>query len=145
MPIRHVDWNAVFVRVVGEVESHYGLKLFIDATTIREVGERAGLSLESLNMDSVPNVAKVAGHVAFWIRKLKPVSFAPDSPNHLTVVNELVSLLVGVAICRTYFDDRSKGSFDIPPRILFDWVGSMRFNSHSPQSTAISFELMASL
>lgn len=144
MPIYNVDWNKVFEVAVDQVEPILGVTLMVDEVIIREVEEHAKQSLQNLKMNSVPNVAKVAGHIAFWIRKLKPISHAPETAAHFMPINELIGLHVGMAICQKWFDDHSRPEgFHVSGRVYKDWIKSLRFNSHSPQSTAISFEILA--
>jgi hypothetical protein len=90
-----------------------------------------------------PNAAKIAGVTAFWIRKLKPLRIEPNSPNSFLLINEFISLKVGIAICEQYFDDCRKDKINLNPRILRDWIFSFRYNSHSPHSSLISFEMLA--
>lgn len=126
------------------VERVCDLKLEIDADILKEISEQADGTLDQLNMNTMPNVAKVAGHVTFWIRKLKPVTHAKNSKNKLLTINEVIGILVGVGICQTYFDDKSKTGFSFPNRIMKDWAMSLRSHSHSPHSCAIAFEFLAS-
>lgn len=105
---------------------------------------KANDTLSALNMSTMPNVAKVAGHVVFWIRKLKPVSHSAGSVNKLLTINEVIGILVGVSICQHYFDDHSKAQIRFSDRIMKDWASSLRNHSHSPHSCAISFEFLAS-
>jgi len=125
-------------------ERVYGLSLTIDRDVLREISEQAEGTLFQLNMSTLPNVAKVAGHVAFWIRKLKPIAHAPDSTHKMLTINEIVGILVGVGICQKYFDDQTRKGFRLPKRIMLDWVMSLRTHSHSPHSCAITFEFLAS-
>ena len=57
-------------------------------------------------------------------------------------VNEEAALWLGLAICDQYFDDARAEAFKIAPRVLKDWVASLRYNSHSPHALAISYELL---
>ena len=143
MPINNINWITIFEELTNKLEVRYDLDLMVDVVVLEEVGAMAKSTLDSLNMDSTPNVAKTAGHVSFWIRKLKPISHAEKSNSHFTAINELAGLLVGLAICTRYFDDTVKENITMNNRILFDWVNSMRLNSHSPSSTSISFEMLA--
>ncbi len=71
---RHFDWQAVLSDAATLCERAYGVSLTIDRDILREISEQAEGTLLQLNMSTLPNMAKVAGHVAFWIRKLKPIA-----------------------------------------------------------------------
>lgn len=145
MPIKQVQWEKVLLHSADWAEARYDLKLVCDQAIVAEVDRMAVKSLDSLNMASMPNLAKVAGYVSFWIRKLKPVFHAEDTPNHYLAINELLGLMVGLALCRRYMDDFTDQTFCLPSRRIFmDWVNSLRFHSHSPHSSTLSFELLVS-
>jgi hypothetical protein len=141
---QQINWDLVLGDVADLCEREYDVKLEIDRDVVREIGVQTEITLEALKMDTMPNVAKVAGHVAFWIRKLKPIIHASDSPHKLLTINEVVGILVGVGICRHYFDDHSRVPFNISKRVMQDWALSLRKHSHSPHSCAIAFEFLAS-
>lgn len=141
---KHINWVGVMNEAAALCEHTYGVALEIDLDVIREISLKANETLSALNMNTLPNVAKVAGHVAFWIRKLKPISHARNSTNKLLTINEVTGILVGVGICNRYFDDRSRKHFRLPDRIMKDWASSLRNHSHSPHSCAIAFEFLAS-
>ena len=143
MSYEHIHWKNVLFEIAGELEPRFMLKLNIDSDVVEEMEHHLRRTLSHLSLGTRPNVAKIAGHVSFWIRKLKPISFSEDSPNKLLVINELVAVLVGGGICARYFDDTSKSSFVLSKRLLYDWSSSLRFNSHSPHSCAITFEMLA--
>jgi len=124
------------------MEKVYNLKIGIEHAIITEIQVRLQESLDRID-GSTPNAAKNAGLVAFWIRKLKPLSIHPDSEFSFLPLNEYIALLVGLAICAKYFDDSKKETFQLNPRILRDWIFSFRYNSHSPHSSLISFEMLA--
>lgn len=119
--------------------------LTLDRDIVREIAERARETVGSYNKDS-PNVPKIAGHIAFWIRKLKPVAFEPDAREKFLAVNELASLYVALAFCDQYHQKRSRDYKSVvsrlPPRVIVDWATTMRFHSHSPHSTAMIFEIL---
>lgn len=142
---KHFNWDSVLIEAASMCERAYEIKLEIDRDVIREINMKANDTLEALNMSTLPNVAKVAGHVAFWIRKLKPVSHSLNNDNKLLTINEVIGILVGVGICRFYFADHSREHFVLSHRIVMDWATSLRNHSHSPHSCAISFEFLASV
>ena len=119
MPINNINWITIFEELTNKLEVRYDLDLMVDVVVLEEVGAMAKSTLDSLNMDSTPNVAKTAGHVSFWIRKLKPISHAEKSNSHFTAINELAGLLVGLAICTRYFDDTVRENVTMNNRILF--------------------------
>ena len=141
---KHFNWQEVLSDAATLCERVYQVRLTIDRDILREISEQAEGTLLQLNMSTLPNVAKVAGHVAFWIRKLKPVAHSPDSTHKMLTINEIVGILVGVGICQKYFDDKTRNVFRLPSRIMLDWAMSLRTRSHSPHSCAITFEFLAS-
>jgi hypothetical protein len=138
-----VDWIAVLNSAAALCERVYAIQLDIDRDIVREITLRANDTLDALNMSSMPNVAKIAGHVAFWIRKLKPITHSQDSQNKLLTINEVIGILVGIGICQRYFDSQVRRPFKLPHRVMKDWAVSLRNHSHSPHSCAIAFEFLA--
>jgi hypothetical protein len=115
----------------------------IDDDIVEELEAQAIETLKSFKKSS-PNLAKTAGSIAFWIRKLKPISHAETSPNKYLAINELAGLHVGVAICSLFYDDSTRTDFHkLSPRVVHDWAYSLRRHSHSPQSTVVAFELIS--
>ncbi|MFA7242375.1 MAG: hypothetical protein WC091_19860, partial [Sulfuricellaceae bacterium] len=94
-----VDWYAILQREAGILEGILGLKLIIDRVAVDELEEMAKKTLASFNQDK-PSAAKTAGNVVFWIKKLKPVSRAPDSPNDYRLVNELLAIILETSVER---------------------------------------------
>lgn len=140
--IGNIDWRPILIKAAERIEQAQNIKLVVDEAVVLEVGRLIADNLENIGLFQ-PNVAKIAGQVAFWIRKLKPLYVAPDSPNHFLLANERAALAVGVAICNLYKDDNSKSErLALPPRIFLDWVKSFRYHSHSPHSSMTSFELL---
>ncbi|MBF0426743.1 MAG: hypothetical protein HQL66_13090 [Magnetococcales bacterium] len=133
-----MSWRDLFGEVAGDFERKCKLALMIDDDVINELIKRVQGTLSGYNLDR-PSPAKIAGHLSFWIRKLKPISFDPRCDRKYLAVNEMVGILLGLAICRRF----GKGNFALPPaRVRSDWVRSLRFHSHSPHSTALMFEMM---
>jgi hypothetical protein len=139
--IENVDWLAVLVRITEKAERKFGVLLIIEQEVVLEIETVVLKSLKSIDIER-PNVAKVAGVVAFWIRKLKPIIHKDTSLAKHNAINEYISLLVGLSICYEYHDDFSKPVFKLRKRILRDWVQSFRYHSHSPHSSLIAFELL---
>lgn len=140
--MKNVEWNKVLLNIVEWAEENYQLTLFIDAEVVEEISIRVRKSAADLNI-AKPNVAKIAGLVTFWIRKLKPIWHHPESNKKILTINEKIAFLVGLSICRKYSDDTSRiAPYPYNDRIFSDWIASLRYNSHSPHSSMISFELI---
>ena len=145
--ISEIDWERFLFAVLDMVEHQLGCPdtLLLDRDIVREIAERAKETVGSYNKDR-PNIPKIAGHIAFWIRKLKPVSFSPDTTEKFLAANELVSLYVALAFCDQYHRRRSEHHraiiYRLSPRVILDWATTMRFHSHSPHSTAMIFEIL---
>lgn len=142
--IANVEWTTILHHVVAYFEEKFDLSLVIDQDIVREIEAEAAQTIETFKKNRA-NVAKIAGSVAFWIRKLKPISHDETSQQKYLAINELVGLYVGIGVCSHYFDDTVRADFSrIDDRVIQDWAYSMRRNSHSPQSTVIAFEIIAS-
>jgi len=138
----NIRWEDILFELAVKMERDFCLVIGIEYDIIEEIKGRFQESFDRLD-GVAPNAAKCAGLVAFWIRKLKPLSIHPTSEFSFLPLNEYVALLVGLAICARYFDNSDKASIRLNPRILRDWIFSFRYNSHSPHSSLISFELLA--
>lgn len=140
--IGNIDWRPILFKAAERIEQAQNVKLIVDEAIVLEAGRLIQDHLNSIGLFQ-PNVAKIAGQVAFWIRKLKPLSIASDSPNYFLLANERAALAVGLAICNLYKDDCGKpGRIALPARVFSDWVKSFRYHSHSPHSSMTSFELL---
>lgn len=142
--VNNVDWETVLTNIAVDVSIEFCLDILVENYILQEVEDRISSSLAVMNIER-PNVAKIAGVVAFWVRKLKPFCYAPDQAarsNKLSPLNELIGVQAGLAICRLYKDDFSCEEFHLPKRLLTDWLHSLRFHSHSPHSALFSFELL---
>ena len=120
LKIGNIDWFAILRKEAATIEEQTRVKIDISKPICQEVGRLIGDNLTAIGLQQ-PNVAKIAGQVAFWVRKLKPLSLSRDTPNFLLTLNELAGLRIG---------------------IFRDWVNSFRYHSHSPHSSMISFELL---
>jgi hypothetical protein len=141
-----VDWKSICLKIMDWVERSFQLELSLNDAIFREVRLSTTYSLNQFRLPK-PNIAKRAGVFAFWFRKLKPISYAENSPNYFSAINEMIALMAGLAICQTYKDDLINPDFavaNIPRRLLFDWIYSLRRNSYSPHSLTMAFELVAS-
>lgn len=138
----NIQWQPLLEYIANKISTNYGVDLILDEAVVLEASRRIEENLNSLGFQR-PNVAKVAGQVAFWIRKLKPLSISPDSKNHFCFANERAALALGLAICERYKDDLSTDrQLRLHPRIFMDWVVGFRYHSHSPHSSMTSFELL---
>ena len=137
----NIDWQRLLGAVCADIEQRFQLELEVDTDELAELDRFAAKSLQSYDLDN-PNAAKVAGHVCFWFRRVKPIRHAATSQNKYLSANEEAALWLGLAICDQYCDDRRAETFKIEPRILKDWVASLRYNSHSPHALAIAFEIL---
>lgn len=136
--ISDIVWRVIFDEMTRYFEKRFDIILDIGGEILDEIETMMSQSLMICRLDD-PNVAKVSGHIAFWIRKLKPINHARGSINKYLTINELVGLFVGLALCARF----SESPVVKPtPRILHDWEVSLRYNSHSPQSTAMIFEII---
>ncbi len=141
-----IDWEAITREVLNMAEAHFGFIGVLDPYILAEVIEFTRQGLRHNYRGSKPNVAKIAGMFSFWFRKFKPISFAKESQNRYLAINEFVALQVGLGVCQRYKDDLSNPDFsvrDVSRRLRKDWVHSLRIHSHSPNSTIMSFELLA--
>ena len=136
-----INWTAILKDMCDFAEDRFDIQLMVDKDIIKEIEIMVEDTLISFNLDN-PNVAKVASVLAFWIRKLKSIFHQADSVNKFLAINEFVGLIVGLSICKNYFDNSFKEESKIPSRVFTDWVNSFRKNSHSPHSSVISFELL---
>jgi hypothetical protein len=142
----NVDWKKLLIEVASAASAGMNVSICVESFILDEINDRIDDSLAGLRIDR-PNVAKIAGIVAFWVRKLKPFFYDPAETatgGKLTTLNELVAVQVGLAICQTYKDDLSRESFHLSERLLLDWLHSLRFHSHSPLSSLFAFELLTS-
>ncbi len=135
-----------FIFLIEKVEQSYSLSLVIDALVLDEINKQLEKTINRYNM-SEPNEAKLSSSVAFWIRKLKPIHHAKDSNGHYEFINELCGLLFSMMI---YANDNRKNEINVSAlinlakedRIFKDLIKSYRYNSHSPHSSTIIFELL---
>ncbi|MDR1684966.1 MAG: hypothetical protein LBR82_00735 [Desulfovibrio sp.] len=140
----NVDWKKLLIEVAGSVSDGMNISICVENFILDEISERIEASLTNLHIER-PNVAKIAGIVAFWVRKLKPFFYDPvetATGGKLTTLNEMIAVQSGLTICKTYKDDWSKENFHLSDRLLFDWLHSLRFHSHSPHSSLFAFELL---
>jgi hypothetical protein len=141
----NVNWRNVLTRTAGNISTRLDLDIVVENFILEEIEERVQISLNHMDIPS-PNVAKVAGTIVFWVRKLKPFSYAQKETakrKTLHALNELIAVQAGIATCEAYKDDYSKEGIRIEERLLIDWLHNLRFHSHSPHSSLFAFELLA--
>ena len=142
--ISNIDWRDVLSNIAVDISAEFDLNIMVEEFILKEIDDCINDSLDSMNMKN-PNVAKIAGVVAFWVRKLKPFSYTQDEGakgNKFHALNELIGIQAGLAICNFYKDDYSRTEFHLSNRLLQDWLHSLRFHSHSPHSSLFAFELL---
>jgi len=162
------DGNEAFFvfleRARHDAEQQVSCSILHDRQISQEALIHAGRGFGSIPGIDNPNHFKIAGHLAFWIRKLKPFrifrisTFAahlekrglshqfpksvleqenPDHPNAL-FVNEMIAVNVAFGfICATGTLLRPK------PELVQDLIVSLRYNSFSPHAVRIILEGMA--
>jgi hypothetical protein len=147
MTLSKLDWVKILNHVTTKLEQLFKIQLYIEANIVTDIrNQLANLQLPS-SSDLKAKIAKVAGHITFWIRKLKPVNFLPAAhanQNNFLTVNELAAILVGAGVIEHYKKIYPKNnlSFTLPGPILSDWAYSYRYNVHSPDSCALAFEML---
>lgn len=86
-----------------------------------------------------PSVFKIAGVICFWLRKLKPF-FVLEKPEEHRFLNETVAFQVGYSLVFRYSQQNRLHTPKITANFLHDITTSLRYNAHSPNSTAFLFE-----
>lgn len=142
MPDRSpVCWPEIIKKAAGQMEKKYKIKLTIDENIIFEINRMLEYNISALGYQ--PNVAKFAGLLAFWIRKLKPVSLSADSPNYYLASNEELALLIALALTRLYKDESGvQKKIIVQPGTLMGLARDLRYHSHTPHSLMVTFELL---
>lgn len=135
-----VDWYGILMHEAEIIEDTLQLKLVVNQPVVDELEEMAMKTLATFNQTK-PSAAKIAGNVVFWIKKLKPVHTAQNSPNEFLLVNELLAVMVGIGICNlpTILPPTS---VTMSEPTMNDLIASLRYHSHSPNSLAMFFEAL---
>jgi hypothetical protein len=145
MAMYNVKWDEILTTIAADISIEFELDIIVESYILKEIQMRVDATLANLHMEK-PNVAKIAGVVAFWVRKLKPFCYAYSEiakSGKLSTLNELIAIQAGLAICRQCYDDYSAEEFQpLSKRLLNDWLHSLRFHSHSPHSSMFAFELL---
>jgi len=162
------DIETLFSPVVDEFEKTFGWRILADGKALEECVIRAEETLGQINGVDDPNRYKIAGHYAFWIRKLKPfqlyneeemtamfnglgksgkdiAAFLPKFPipkgARTRFVNELIAVFFACGLVRNYSLVGTQLKLSAP--LLNDWVVGLRYHSYSPSSLAILLEGLA--
>jgi hypothetical protein len=85
----HFDWVKSLVEAAADrfCREHGGAKVFMDGALVHEVAARVSVTLREYNMSGqkvggmatsfeLPNYFKEAGHVAYWLVRMKPLRMA---------------------------------------------------------------------
>ncbi len=137
------DMRKFIEHSVNHYKQYYSMSLEINEVLLDEIEFRTLKSLNEFEKnDGEPNGAKIAGILVFWIRKLKPIFILKESKNKHHLINEIAALMTGLAICNIYHIRKLKDKISISDRVFDDWIHSLHIHSHSPNSTAIAFELL---
>ena len=88
--IWNIDWLEILLKEAKTLEKEFLISVDIDERTVLEVERVISDHLLAISLEH-PNVAKIAGQVAFWIRKLKPLQLSNNSPNSLLTINEIAA------------------------------------------------------
>lgn len=150
---------------VDRFEKLYGWTILVDSKVLEECGDKALETLGKLSGIPKPNALKMAGHLAFWIRKLKPfslynrdeqidllaslgvaspASLLPPGPSptgfSALMVNELIAISVACGFVETYHSPKVSLTASAP--FINDLAVGLRYHSYSPSSLAILLEAM---
>lgn len=150
---------------IAQFESLFGWTVLIDAKVLEECGKKTVETLGKLNGVPTPNALKTAGHLAFWIRKLKPFSLynrqeqlkllkglgvknpesvlpSGSSPSGFAAmtINELIAISVACGVVEQFH--LPKVSLSPSASLVNDLAVGLRYHSYSPSSLAILFEAM---
>jgi len=150
------------MELVPRLEVSWGCIINVDLEVLQEAAGRAMLTIEHVGMEQ-PNEIKQAGHYAFWIRKLKPLTVvdlnqlkeAVDElaeqallkgkieavqgtvpPSRRRFVNEMFALLSAIGIAKA-----GNYNIEMTSTKLHDLAVNLRYHSFSP--SALSSMLMA--
>ncbi|MDI9407887.1 MAG: hypothetical protein QM523_01410 [Candidatus Pacebacteria bacterium] len=126
----------------------------IDADLVNEISDCLYRTLAGY--DDL-NPAKTAGHVCFWVRRLKPLHQESTSAKRMKALNEFIAIDLALLICiqriliynKTDLTSTKGIQFAkttveqiLPYPIRKDLAISMRHYSHSPHGLAMIFEIL---
>ena len=90
-----------------------------------------------------PNDYRIAGYLAFWVRKLKPFSLSSygitikKRKKLSLLINELVAIQLGLYIL--YIDEK-RNKHKLSPDLLMRTIKTMRYRSISPHTMGLMYE-----
>lgn len=90
-----------------------------------------------------PSDYRIAGYLAFWIRKLKPFSLSSYDINIKKryelglLINEYIAIQIGLYML--YIDD-SRQNKKLSPKLLLRTMKTMRYRSLSPHTMSLMYE-----
>ena len=99
--IGDLDWRQILmaaVKVSSQRLAINGDTLVVDNDILSEVEAKAHETVASYGKKE-PNLAKSAGHITFWIRKLKPITYSAKAREKYLAINEYISVVCALAIC----------------------------------------------
>lgn len=140
-----------------------GWQVIVDAKALDECAMKAEETLQGTGIPH-PNMFKIAGHYAFWIRKLKPFSlYKRDELVRLLdaigvgsdlcqllpaqnrvdrhsdlFVNEIIAVFVAIGLLRYGLPAMTPSG--LSSKMLNDLIVGLRHHSYSPSSLAILME-----
>lgn len=148
--------------IVPKIEKKWDCIIDVDRKVLQEAAMRALITLDHLGIEQ-PNNFKQAGHIGFWIRKLKPLRFVNlksfqemfcslrDSdlikghmedvpvkePGYRTnYVNETFAVLAAIG----HVSAAAQGTPHMPKHVFNDLVTNLRYHSFSPSAFATILE-----
>lgn len=94
-----------------------------------------------------PSIFKKMGHLAFWIRKLKPISTVePTDPQFGHQINETFALTLAMFYCNLATENPQLGNTpEISPHLWHDLLFFFRYKSVSPHSLTMLLNAMYSV
>ena len=134
-------WENLICLVSLQIQKCRGLLLEVDPAIVRDVIACAVDSLAGYVLKE-PNAAKIAGHMCYWICRLRPVRNLPGRKFY-RLINEDVALQACLGVCDNYIARKQGRTISVDHPILLDWVTSLRSDIDSPNALAISFELLS--
>jgi hypothetical protein len=90
-----------------------------------------------------PSDYRIAGYLAFWIRKLKPFSLSPHDLikqkryKLQLIINELVAIQLGLFML---YSSEERNDKKLSSSLLYRTITSMRYRSLSPHTMSLMYE-----
>lgn len=151
-------------RIIPLIEESWGCLVLLDGLVFGEAITRAESTISSIDHEE-PNHFKQAGHYAFWIRKLKPLSVADTDAyqnafdyfrekgliqgemavimRHVpkvrgSYISEIFAIIVAIGMVRRYGVE-----LDLNKDRINDLAVNLRYHSFSPSSFSAILEALA--